>query len=136
MGGFFLIDGHACPAAAGGEVPGGATVAADGDRIWVHLEGRIVELVWQDALSHFAAAVEEDDADTVRAPMPGVVVALSVAPGDMVRRGDAMMVIESMKLETVIRAPRDGRVEAAAFAVGQGFERDAVLVSLVPESAA
>lgn len=137
MSGYFLIEGVAYPAALDrGAAPADAIVAASGDHVWVHLDGRIVELTWQGALSHFAATDREDGADLVRAPMPGVVVSLSVQCGDPVRRGEPMMVIESMKLETVIRAPRDGHVATVAFAVGRSFERDALLVSLVPGDAA
>lgn len=138
MSGFFLIEGDAHPARLdpAAAAPPDARIAVDGDRIWVHLDGRVVELVWQDALSHFAAADQEGAADLVRAPMPGVVVSIAVTPGASVARGEAMMVIESMKLETVIRAPRDGEVATIGFAAGQSFERDAVLIALVPEDAA
>lgn len=137
MSGFFLIDGVAHTASFAGEAsPSDAVTAVIGDQIWVHLDGRIVDLTWQDALSHFAAVDQGGGADLVRAPMPGVVVSLSVANGDALQRGDTMMVIESMKLETVIRAPRDGEVETIAFEVGQSFERDAMLVALVPDDAA
>ena len=55
----------------------------------------------------------------VRAPFNGRVVALLVQPGQRVARGDALLAIESMKIEHRISAPRDGVVEALAVAVGQ-----------------
>jgi len=55
----------------------------------------------------------------VRAPFNGRVAALLVQPGQRVARGDALLAIESMKIEHRISAPRDGVVEALAVAVGQ-----------------
>ena len=58
-------------------------------------------------------------------PMPGKVVALKVRPGDEVKEGDTLLVIEAMKMENEIKAPRDGRVrevlvqEGATVSTGQ-----------------
>ncbi len=64
--------------------------------------------------------------------MPGTVVKLIVAPGQNVAMGDGLIVIESKKLETTIRAWRDGEVEAIHVPAGGTFDRDAPLVSLSP----
>ncbi len=61
----------------------------------------------------------------VMSPMPGKVVALKVRPGDEVKEGDTLLVIEAMKMENEIKAPRDGRVrevlvqEGATVSTGQ-----------------
>ena len=141
MPGFFLIDDVAYPAVL---LPGAqpdasdvssAAVAVDGDRIWVHLDGTARELVWQDAITHHEEEAGWGAEDHARAPMPGSVILVPVTAGDNVAAGDIMMVIESMKLETAIKAPRDGVVEMIHFAVGHTFERDAMLVSLKAEAA-
>lgn len=119
-------DGYA---RVGGQ-PGALPAARDGDRIWVHAGGRAHLLVWRDAVAHHQAQAEAGGEDVARAPMPGAVVAVSAAPGDQVKAGDALLVIESMKLESVIAAPRDGIVAEVHVAVGQTFERDAPLVTL------
>jgi 3-methylcrotonyl-CoA carboxylase alpha subunit len=64
------------------------------------------------------------------APMPGRVIQLLVAPGEMVRQGQAMMVIEAMKMEHTIAAPRDGIVEAVHYAAGDPVEEGAELIAL------
>lgn len=51
-----------------------------------------------------------DSDDVVRAPMPGRIVRVNVAQGDTVQRGQALLVLESMKMENTIAAPRDGVV--------------------------
>lgn len=68
-------------------------------------------------------------ADAV-APMPGRVVAISVAVGDRVSRGDALVVIEAMKLETTITAPRDAFVSELRCQVGEMIGAQQTLVVL------
>ncbi len=65
-----------------------------------------------------------------KAPMPGVVVKVMVEVGDVVTKGQPMMTIESMKILTVIKAPRDGSVAQVHRDSGQTFDKNAVLVSL------
>ena len=52
------------------------------------------------------------------------------APGEAVRRGQPMMVIEAMKMEHTIAAPRDGIVEAVHYAAGDPVEEGAELIAL------
>ncbi|WP_339738517.1 acetyl/propionyl/methylcrotonyl-CoA carboxylase subunit alpha [uncultured Maricaulis sp.] len=72
------------------------------------------------ALSHPDAAVDALEAgDTIKAPMPGKVLAVHVSAGDAVVKGQALVVLEAMKMEHALVAPRDGslaevRVEAGA----------------------
>jgi pyruvate carboxylase len=53
---------------------------------------------------------EDGNPDHIGAPMPGTVVTVSVKPGQKVRRGDPLVSIEAMKMETVVRAERDATV--------------------------
>ena len=62
--------------------------------------------------------------------MPGSIVAVQVAVGDAVTKGQTLLVMESMKMETTIAAPRDGVIEALSYEKGQTFDRDALLVKL------
>ena len=67
------------------------------------------------------------------APMPGRVVQLLVAAGDRVRRGQPMMVVEAMKMEHTIAAPRDGVVAAVRYRAGDLVEEGAELIALADE---
>ncbi len=113
--------------------PAGAVAAVDGDRVHVHLGGRVFTIELLDPVARFADSAGGSAASVARAPMPGSVIAVHVGPGDAVGLGDPLVVIESMKMETTIRAARDGIVAAVAVPVGTTFERDAVLVTLVDE---
>ncbi|HEX9045197.1 MAG TPA: biotin/lipoyl-containing protein [Candidatus Limnocylindrales bacterium] len=64
----------------------------------------------------------------VRAIIPGRIVAVSVAPGDEVTAGQQLLVLEAMKMQNELRAPRDGTVETIAVAVGATVEVGDVLM--------
>ncbi|WP_462116235.1 biotin/lipoyl-containing protein, partial [Lysobacter xanthus] len=72
----------------------------------------------------------ESGADRVVAPMPGRVVLARVTPGDAVTAGQELMVIEAMKMELSLKAPRDGVVAEVRGATGDFVEADAALVIL------
>lgn len=69
-------------------------------------------------------------AGTVKTQMPGRIVRLLVAEGDAVEKGEPMLVVEAMKMENEIKAPRDGIVKRFAVAAGDLVEAKAVLVEL------
>jgi biotin carboxyl carrier protein len=108
---------------------------ADGDQVWVHWRGHAFALERIDP-SRATGASGTDAAGTAHAPMPGVVVSLLVAAGQTVAEGDALLLIESMKLQTTICAAAGGVVAELPVAVGQTFQRGAVLARLQPEAAA
>lgn len=107
-------------------------LVTDGDVTHIHMDGVAHVVRYRDPVEYFAAEGAEASQEIARAPMPGIVVKLIVAPGQSVAAGDGLIVIESMKLETTIRAWRDGEVEAVHVAPGGAFDRDAPLVSLAP----
>lgn len=66
----------------------------------------------------------------VKAPMPGLIVAVPVQEGQAVRKGEKLVLLESMKMQNEIRAPRDGTVKAIRVKPGQSVEQNQVLVVL------
>jgi len=108
-------------------------IATRGDDVFVHIDGAAYQLRYEHPLQRLAHQAQGNAEDSVRAPMPGSVVALHVNAGDSVTRGQTVLVIESMKMETTLTAPRDGVVESVVFAAGQTFDRDAVLLTLASE---
>jgi 3-methylcrotonyl-CoA carboxylase alpha subunit len=105
-------------------------IATRGDDVFVHLNGTAYQLRYEHPLQRLAQQSAGSAEDHVRAPMPGSLVSVAVQAGQSVARGDTLLVMESMKMETSIAAPRDGVVEAVHFAPGQTFDRDALLLSL------
>ena len=68
--------------------------------------------------------------DTVVSPMPGKVIALHVQEGDAVQRGDTLLVVEAMKMENTLTAPRDGTVQEVRVALDDRIERNVPLILL------
>jgi acetyl/propionyl-CoA carboxylase alpha subunit len=123
--------GHGLLTIAGQSVP--VRFAIDGDTIHMRIRGRTCTLRYLDPLRTLAHARTSTGHLVARAPMPGVVVTIKAAAGEVVAAGAPLMVIESMKLETVIRSPQDGVVEQIHLKEGDSFERDAVLATLAPK---
>jgi 3-methylcrotonyl-CoA carboxylase alpha subunit len=73
--------------------------------------------------------------DRVLAPMPGRIVLVRVAVGDVVEEGQELGVMEAMKMELSLKAPRAGVVAELRAAAGDQVEGDAVLVRLEPQAA-
>jgi 3-methylcrotonyl-CoA carboxylase alpha subunit len=71
-------------------------------------------------------------ADRLSAPLQGVVLDVSVEPGETVKRGQVLMHLECMKLEYAIAAPDDGRVEAVHYKAGDVVAEGALLIAFAP----
>ncbi|MEZ4654879.1 MAG: biotin/lipoyl-containing protein [Candidatus Eisenbacteria bacterium] len=105
-------------------------VARDGDLLWVHA-GRTRCFAIEHADRKRAAGAVSDH---VQAPMTGTVRRILVATGDAIEKGRPLLVLEAMKMEHVLRAPRDGVVAAIDAVEGSQAEAQAVLVRLEPAS--
>lgn len=103
-----------------------------GDTAFVHLNGETLSFAYIHPLLQYARRDESAAADILKAPMPGTVVCIHTEAGAHVKKGQSLMVIESMKLETTLLAPRDGVVDAIPVATGKTFERDSILLRLAP----
>jgi len=77
-----------------------------------------------------AAAAKPTGPAPIVAPMPGLVVRINVAVGDVIAAGHGAVVMEAMKMENELRATTGGRVKAVHATVGEAAEKGAVLVEL------
>ena len=118
-------------------VDDGATAIAralvdDGGRetCFVRIEGRTHEVVLIDPREESAG--HDATRDEIHAPMPGAIVSVHKQAGDQVTRGEAVITIESMKLQTALAAPRDGRLLDVLKTAGEGFDKDELLARLEP----
>ena len=68
-----------------------------------------------------------DTSKALRSPMPGLVVAVSVSEGQEIKAGEAVAVIEAMKMQNILRAERDGKVKKLLVAPGDSLAVDAVI---------
>ncbi|MGB2393059.1 MAG: acetyl-CoA carboxylase biotin carboxyl carrier protein subunit [Poseidonia sp.] len=110
-----LRDGRTCLAHA----------AKVGDVWWVHLNGRTYK--WERIEPGSSGAGDEGG---LIAPMPGKVLEVLVAQGDVVEAGTPLMVLEAMKMEHRIVAAADGTVMAVHYEAGDQVAQGAVLLDL------
>lgn len=66
----------------------------------------------------------------VRSPMPGNILQVNVNPGDVVKEGQQLMILEAMKMENEILAPCAGKIGAIAVAKGSSVESGALLCTI------
>lgn len=64
----------------------------------------------------------------VKAPMPGLIHSVLVAVGDTVAKGDALLILEAMKMENIIKSPADGTISKIAVKVGENVEKGQILI--------
>ena len=74
--------------------------------------------------------IDPDDAAQVGAPMPGIIASVAVKPGVQVARGDLLLSLEAMKMETAVRAARAGTVAEVLVRPGQSVEARDLLLTL------
>jgi 3-methylcrotonyl-CoA carboxylase alpha subunit len=132
------IDGDRVPVRAEREPDGDLALTLDGVRsrlavVWQGNEATVIaddgtwRLPYIDPLAPRAAAAASGGRLT--APMPGKVAQVLIAAGGAVKRGQALMVLEAMKMEHTIAAPADGIVERVHFAPGDLVEEGAELIA-------
>ena len=105
------------------------TVYAQGERVAVFAPEASVVLRQIDAIAHAGEGVAEGGRLT--APMPGKVIAFMARAGDRVSQGQALAVMEAMKMEHTLHAPRDGVVAELLYAVGDQVAEGGELLRLV-----
>ena len=108
-------------------------VDADGmRRLFFELNGQPRTVAVADAAASATATsnrkAEEGNELHVAAPMPGLLLSVSVKPGQQLAKGDPPVAIEAMKMETMIRAEVDGEVKSVPVAVGTQVEAHDLLV--------
>lgn len=107
-----------------------AEVTAEGARRFVRLG--TLEFVL-DAETGGKRRTRTRSAGGLEAPMPGVVTRVMVVTGEVVKMGQPLVMLEAMKMEHVIRAPRDGRVASIAARAGEMVGGGTALVELEPD---
>ena len=118
-----LVDGHSYDVVA--DVgPGGVTVQMVGERFVVAVEDD------RERVAHAVAGQRAGGRQELRAAMPGIVVDVKIAVGDTVAEGDAMVVLEAMKMQNPLLAEAPGRVSRVLCKKGEAVAAGALLVEI------
>jgi biotin carboxyl carrier protein len=110
---------------------------ARGDDNWqVLLRGRLYPVTVEDEREKRLRAaagggVAESGEFILKAPMPGLVVAVPVREGQEVKRGQVILILESMKMQNELKAPRDGVIQRIKVKAGESVEQKQTLLSVM-----
>ena len=113
-----------------GETSVRGVVRRDGEQFHVFSGGRHFVLHYLDPLAHAGEA--EAAGGRLTAPMPGKVVAVLASAGQVVKKGEALVIMEAMKMEHTIAAPADGTVDELLYQVGDQVADGAPLLVFTP----
>ena len=96
----------------------------NGQRLKLQAKDRFDLLLEKLGMSDAAA----QKVNELKAPMPGLIVDIRVTPGQVVQKGDPLLVLEAMKMENILKAPGDGTVAAVKVTLRDNVTKGQVLV--------
>jgi pyruvate carboxylase subunit B len=151
-GGSVLLDGRSVPVSLADVEGTPVRLVRVGDRVYRVIvrerAGRGSYTLWLDGFNYEIEALDERTR-TIRdltaaqagpvgpaplvAPMPGLIVRVSVEPGDSVTAGQGLVVMEAMKMENELRAAGAGKVKAVHAVAGEAVNKGSLLVELEAE---
>jgi 3-methylcrotonyl-CoA carboxylase alpha subunit len=105
-----------------------ALIATAGEVTWVCIDGEVFTIDVEDA--ERARRPRAAAGEGLSAPMPATVIRVIAEPGREVKRGETLLLLEAMKMELPVRAPRDGKVKALHCQAGQLVQPGVPLVDL------
>jgi biotin carboxyl carrier protein len=107
-----------------------AYVSSENAKRWVTVNGQTFVLTRPAAGTRNRGHAHQHAAGELTAPMPGQIRAVNVAEGESVTKGQTLLVLEAMKMEIRIQAPRDGKVMKLLVKQTQTVERDQILIEI------
>lgn len=100
------------------------TIVVNGVKYQVALENKFDALLKQLGMDKLAG----NKVNNIKAPMPGLVLRINVTVGDTIKKGDALLVLEAMKMENVIKATGDAVVKKISVTEKTAVEKGTVLI--------
>lgn len=111
-------------------------IVEERDEAWeVLIHGELYTVRVQDERSYRLARARATSLDftgeaVIKSPMPGVIIAIPVVEGQEIKKGDKVVILESMKMENELRSPRDGIVRHVYVSMGANVDKGQVLVTI------
>jgi len=104
------------------------------NKVTLDINGKVVQV---DVKDHIALMLEKLGIDNstesvineVKAPMPGVILSILVEEGQEIKKGEALLILEAMKMENMIKSPTDGIVTSISIEKDQSVEKNETLIS-------
>lgn len=103
------------------------TISVNGNKYQLAVKDKFDELLHSLGLD----AMASKKVNEIKAPMPGLVLEVKINEGDTVKKGDAVLVLEAMKMENNIKSPTDGIVKKIHVKKGMAVEKNQVLINFI-----
>lgn len=99
----------------------------------IRINGRIYQVALKDRFDMLLEKMGMNNSgagkiNTVKAPMPGLIIDLKVKPGDKVKAGDALLILEAMKMENILKSPGEATVKSVNIKKGESVEKGQLLI--------
>ena len=94
------------------------------------MTGQVLDERAQLLMTRRAGATAGSGELSIKAPMPGLIVAVAVNEGDTVKQGQTVVILESMKMQNELKAPREGVVQRISVQAGQSVEQNKLLITI------
>ncbi|MBL4623710.1 MAG: acetyl-CoA carboxylase biotin carboxyl carrier protein subunit [Flavobacteriales bacterium] len=101
------------------------TIKVNGSKYEIEVKDRMDELLKEMGME---GAAEQKITD-IKAPMPGLVLDILVELGQVVSKGEAVLILEAMRMENIIKSPADGTVKSIDINKGNAVEKNEILVN-------
>jgi acetyl/propionyl-CoA carboxylase alpha subunit len=108
-------------------------ISEDGKTMLWEINGKRIETSIQDKFDILLQKMGMDKTSTakvaeLKAPMPGLIVEVKVKEGQMVQKGDSLLILEAMKMENVLKAPADAQIKSIKVKERENVEKNHVLI--------
>lgn len=100
------------------------SIVINGITYRVNVENELDQLLKKLGMDKMAS----DKVNSVKAPMPGLVLRIHVKPGDAVKKGDGLLVLEAMKMENVIKSPSDAVIKKITVSERTAVDKNQMLI--------
>ena len=100
-------------------------VSVNGNKYQLQVKDRFDELLKSLGMDNLNTAKVNE----IKAPMPGLVIDVRVSEGATVKKGDAILVLEAMKMENIIKSPTDGTIKKINVKKGVAVEKNQILIN-------
>lgn len=101
------------------------TVLVNGHKYQLSVKDKFDELLKNLGMDNLNA----NKINEMKAPMPGLVLDVRVEEGSQIKKGDALLVLEAMKMENIIKSPTDGVIKKINVKKGMAVEKNQVLIN-------
>lgn len=101
------------------------TISVNGNKYQLGVKDKFDELLKSLGMDNMSSGKVND----IKAPMPGLVLDIRIAEGDVVKKGDPIIVLEAMKMENILKSPADGTIKKINVKKGVAVEKNQVLIN-------